>query len=433
MKTPLAVTRRQFLKTAGTLAVAPTIITSSTWGAERPAPSGRLNLGFVGVGTKGRGHLGNFLKFAEVQVMAICEVSKVRRDNAVEMVHKAYAQQKESGVYKGCTGHTDFRELINRQDIDAVVIATPDHWHAITAITAAKAKKDVYCEKPLSHTIVEGRAMVNAAQDNKIIFQTGSQQRTEFNGYFRKAVEYIRSGRIGKVQTIRIGVKGPPRPCDLPPETKPEGVEWDMWVGAAPMREFNHVLCPLDVHKHFPEWRAYKEYGGGALADMGAHHFDIAQWALGMDRSGPTEVIPPQDQHAETGLKFVYANGVEMFHGGPVACTFEGIGGKILVERKGIESEPKSILQERLGEKDFHLPVVGNSHAKNWLDCIKSRQPPVVDAEIGARSATVCHLAYIGYALRRKLKWDPSKEQFVGDAAANKLLDKERRAPWKLG
>src|SRR6185436_305557 len=188
-------------------------------------------LGFIGIGVMGRGHLGAFLGNRGVQVVAVCDVHRGRLNDAVERVHRAYAQERTAGTYRGCAGYGDFRELLGRQDIDAVVIATPDHWHAIPAILAARARKDIYCEKPLSLTIAESRAMVRAARENDIVFQTGSQQRTEFNGNFRKAVEYIRNGRIGQVRTIRIGVSGPARPCDLPVEATPAGVDWEMWNG----------------------------------------------------------------------------------------------------------------------------------------------------------------------------------------------------------
>jgi len=280
----------------------------------------------------------------------------------------------------------------------------------------------------LSLTIAEGRAMVNAARENNIVFQTGSQQRTEFKGYFRQAVEYIRSGRIGKVKTVRVGVGGPAKPCDLPAEPSPAGTNWDLWNGPSPERAFNQVLCPLDIHKHFPAWRNYREYACGGLADMGAHHFDIAQWALGMDDSCPVEIHPPAS--GDSGLRFVYANGVEMFHGGPSGATFEGELGTIYVDRKGIESTPKSILETPLGEKDFKLPAIAASHKQNWVDCIKSRAKPVADVAIGARTAQVCQLGNIGYWLRRPLKWNPAKEEFINDAEANKLRSRENRAPW---
>jgi predicted dehydrogenase len=346
----------------------------------------------------------------------------------VDAVHRAYAEERRSGAYRGCAAFIDFRDLLARQDIDAVVIATPDHWHAIPAILAARARKDVYCEKPLSLTIAEGRAMVQAARDHNIVFQTGSQQRTEFNGVFRRAVEYVRSGRIGRVRTVRIGVGAPARPCDLPAEQTPEGVNWELWNGPSPARAFHHVLCPLGIHNHFPAWRDYREYAGGGLADMGAHHFDIAQWALNTDHSAPTEIHPPE--RGNTGLRFVYAGGIELIHGGPSGCTFEGTEGTIYVDRGRIESRPASILQQPLAERDFHLPVIANSHQQNWLDCIRSRNRPVADVEIGARSAQVCQLGNIGYWLRRQLRWDPVREEFVRDDEANRLRSRENRAPW---
>jgi predicted dehydrogenase len=430
MTTSHPLTRRRFLATAAAGLAAPLVLAPEVPAADRRGhgPNGRLTLGFIGIGMMGRDHLHGFLGNRGVQVVAVCDVHRVRRENAVETVHRVYARERKSGAYRGCAAFTDFRELLARRDIDAVVIAVPDHWHAIPAILAARARKDVYCEKPLSLTIVEGRAMVRAARDHNIVFQTGSQQRTEFNGYFRRAVEYVRSGRIGRVRTVRVGVGGPARPCDLPAERTPEGVDWEMWNGPSPARAFNHILCPLDIHHHFPAWRNYREYAGGGLADMGAHHFDIAQWALDMDHSAPTEIHPPE--RGDTGLRFVYANGVEMFHGGRSGCTFEGSEGTIYVDRDRIESTPASILRQPLGARDFHLPAIGNSHRQNWLDCVRSRRRPVADVEIGARSAQVCQLANIGYWLRRRLRWNPEREEFVGDAEANRLRTRENRPPW---
>jgi predicted dehydrogenase len=429
MNTKSPITRRRFLGTAAGLA-APLALGTEAWASarRRHGPGGRITLGFIGVGMMGRDHLHGFLGNPGVQVVAVCDVHRLRRQDAVDHVHRAYARERRSGTYRGCAAFTDFRELLGRRDIDAVVIATPDHWHAIPAILAARARKDVYCEKPLSLTIAEGRAMVRAARDNNIVFQTGSQQRTEFNGYFRRAVEYVRSGRLGRVRTVRVGVGGPARPCDLPAERTPEGVDWEMWNGPSPARAFNQVLCPLGIHHHFPAWRDYREYAGGGLADMGAHHFDIAQWALDMDHSAPTEIHPPR--RGNTGLRFVYANGVEMFHGGRSGCTFEGTRGTIHVDRDGIQSTPASILREPLGARDFHLPPAAASHRQNWLDCVRSRRRPVADVEVGARSAQVCQLANIGYWLRRDLRWDPEREEFLRDDEANRLRSRHNRAPW---
>jgi len=422
--------RRRFLQAAAAGAVAPFILDSHIRAQERrgQGPNGRINIGFIGVGIMGRGHLQALLGSRDVQVVAVAEVHRGRRDDAVERVHRAYAAQRKAGTYTGCAAFNDFRDLLARRDIDAVLIATPDHWHAIPAILACRARKDIYCEKPLSLTIAESRAMVQAARDNNVVFQTGSQQRTEFNGYFRKAVEYVRSGRIGRVRTVRIGVGGPARPCDLPSEDTPEGIDWNFWNGPSPARAFNHILCPTNVHNHFPAWRDYREYAGGGLADMGAHHFDIAQWALDKDTTGPTEIHPPE--RGDTGLRFVYADGVEMFHGGPVDCRFEGTEGRIDVSRGGISSMPASILETPLGERDFHLPAVGNNHRQNWIDCIRSRRRPVADVEIGARSAQVCQLGNIGYRVRRMLRWDPARETFIDDMEANRLRSRDNRAPW---
>lgn len=424
MNTHKRMHRRQFLGSAAAGLAAPLLLDSPIHTQDRQGqgPNGRINIGFVGVGIMGRGHLQALLGNRGVQVVAVSDVHRGRRDDAVERVHREYAHERKAGTYRGCTAFGDFRELLARRDIDAVLIATPDHWHAIPAILACRARKDVYCEKPLSLTIAESRAMVKAARDNNIVFQTGSQQRTEFGGVFRRAVEYVRSGRIGRMRTVRVGVGGPARPCDLADETTPDGVDWELWNGPSPARAFNQVLCPLGIHNHFPAWRNYREYAGGGLADMGAHHFDIAQWALNMDSSGPTEIHPPE--RGDTGLRF------EMFHSGPSGCTFEGTEGTIYVDRGVLRSTPATILQQPLGERDFHLPDVGNNHLQNWIDCMRTRRRPVADVEIGAKSAQVCQLANIGYQLRRTLRWNPQREKFANNAKANRLRSRANRAPW---
>ncbi|HXG08342.1 MAG TPA: Gfo/Idh/MocA family oxidoreductase [Gemmataceae bacterium] len=426
------VSRRQFLRSVAAAGLAgPLVFTAPL----RAAPSERITLGFIGVGTMGRGHLGSFLGRPDVQVVAVCDVVAERRASAQKMVEDRYAAEKGKGTFKGCAAYNDFRELLDRKDIDAVVIATPDHWHAIPCVLAAQAGKDIYCEKPLTHNIAEGRKIVETVKKHKVVFQTGSQQRSEFGGRFRTAVELVRNGRIGKVKTIRIGVGGPAVPCDLPEEPVPEGTDWDMWLGPAPKRGYNEILCPKGVHKHFPAWRRYREYAGGGLADMGAHHFDIAQWALDMDNSGPVLVEPPADPKAASGLKYTYANGVVMFHNvfeGPRAdCVFEGSDGVILVSRGSLASKPEEILKQPLTEKDYRV-YPSNDHRRNWLECIKSRKDPICTAEIGHRSATVCHLGNIGYWLRRPLRWDPAQERFTNDEEANRLLSREMRPPWKL-
>jgi predicted dehydrogenase len=427
-------TRRKFLAAS---AAAPLVYSRSS----AMAANDKIALGFIGIGIQSRGHLGNFLGRNEVEVVAVCDVVKERLENAAGMVEKRYADRIKSGDYKGVKSYTDFRELLAHKGLDAVVIGTPDHWHHIPCVLAARAGKHIYCEKPLTHNVAEGRQIVDEVKKAKVAFQTGSQQRSEFGGHFRKAVEYVWNGRIGKLKTIRIGVGGPAKPCDLKGEEKPAGTDWDTWLGPAPEREYSSVLCPKGIHNHFPNWRAYQEYAGGALADMGAHHFDIAQWAMDIDRSGPVEITPPQNPKSGRGLRFTYASGVVMIHdefekgkdGKDIRadCVFEGTDGIILVSRGGISSLPDTILKEPIGEKEKHV-YPSTDHKKNWLECIKSGKEAICPAEVGHRSASICHLGNIGYRLGRKLKWDPVKEVFADDAAANKELSRESRSKWKL-
>ena len=422
------ISRRQFLASTAVAACGPMILSSPARGFA--AASERIRLGFIGIGIQSRGHLKRFVGTSDTQVIAVCDVVTERREDSKRIVEEGYAKQKDVGSYKGCAAYVDFRELLARDDIDAVVIGTPDHWHAIPAVMACRAGKDVYCEKPLSLTISEGRAMVDAARKHDRVFQTGSQQRSEFGGLFRRAVEIIRNGHLGEIKTVRVGVGGPAVTCDLPTEECPSGTDWNFWNGPSPERGYNQLLCPKGILNHFPAFRNYREYAGGGMADMGAHHFDIAQWALGMDNSGPVKIEPPDDK-ATTGLKFTYANGIVMSHGGPSGCTFEGTKGTLYVDRGKIESNPANILEATIGPDEFHVEKADNHH-RNWIDAIRSRKKTICDVEIGHRSATVCELGQIGYDLRRPLNWDPVKERFVNDDDANKLLSRPMRDPWKL-
>lgn len=421
--------RRQFLKTTSTTALAAPLVLSSAWAAPGvKGPNDRITLGFVGTGTQGRGLLGNFLRQPNTQVVAVCDVDTTRREHHRKIAEEFYIAQGEPN-FKGCAEYKDFRELIARPDIDAVVIATPDHWHAYIAIAACKAGKDVYCEKPLSLTIREARAMVNAARGSNRVFQTGSMQRSMSE--FRKACELVRNGRIGKVQQVIVDVGGPSVPCDLPEETIEPGLNWDWWLGPAPKRPYNSVLSPRGVHQHFPNWRNYREYSGGMMTDWGAHHFDIAQWGLGMDESGPVEIIPPEDPKATKGLRYLYANRVEVLHGQSGGVLFIGTEGKILVNRGKFETTPASLAEAPLGSNAIRL-YNSYSHTKDFLDCMRSRKRPICDVEIGCRSVTVCHLGNLAYWNHRRLKWDPANERFVGDAEANQWLDRPKREPWAI-
>ncbi len=426
------ITRRGFLGRSGIAALSATaILPAPAWGQRpRPAPSDRLALGFIGMGRISQNLLAKFLALPETQVVAVCDVDTTRREHARAAVDAKYGEGRPSG-FKGCASFVDFRELLARDDIDAVVIATPDHWHAIQVIEACKVKKDIYCEKPLSLTIREAKLMIDAVRKHGRVLQTGSQQRTEFGGLFRTACSYVRSGRIGKVQAVHVGVGGSSAWCDLPEEPMEPGLDWDLWLGPAPKRPYNATLSPRGIYKHYPAWRKYREYSGGDYTDTGAHHFDIAQWGLGMDDSGPVEVIPPEDDRATKGLRYVYPNGVEMFHGGPFGVTFVGTEGLIHVNRQRLVSLPEKILKEPLGEGDVRLPEAP-SHQEDWLRCIRSRGRPIADVEVGARSVTVCHLGNLSYWNRRRLRWDPQGWAFVGDREADSWLDRERRDPWQL-
>jgi predicted dehydrogenase len=427
-----SVSRRRFLAGAASAAVgAPMIARRSVFGGEdRAAPSERIAVGMIGVGKQANGyHLGTLLGFGDVQIVGIADVDTTRRQHARRRVNERYGRGADD---EACPGYSDFRELLARDDVDAVLIATPDHWHAIPVIEACKAGKDVYCEKPLSLTIHEGRAMVEAVRRHGRVFQTGSQLRSGGSyAHYPRACELIRSGRLGKIERVYVSVGGPSRWCDLGEEPMEPGLDWDLWLGQAPQRPYHSVLSPRGVPAHWPMWRSYREYSGGGMTDIGAHEFDIVQWALGRDGSGPVEVIPPDDPEATQGLKFVYDDGVELVHGGPGGIVFEGTKGKIFLKRSGMVAEPEEVAKEPLGADEVHL-YKSPGHHRDWIDCIGSRKRPICDVEIGVRSVSVCHLANLAYWNHRRLKWNPAEEQFVGDAEANTWLDRERRDPWQL-
>jgi len=391
-------------------------------------PNDRITLGCIGVGTQGRGLLGGFLSQPNTRVVAVCDVDTTRREHSRKTVDEFYTARTGT-TSKDCAEYKEFKELLARKDIDAVVIAAPDHWHAYIAIAACNAGKDVYCEKPLSLTIHEARAMVTAARKNDRVFQTGSMQRS--SSEFRKACELVRNGRLGKIKQVIVDVGPSSRPCDLPEEPMEPGLNWDLWLGPAPLRPYNSVLSPRGVHQHFPDWRNYREYSGGMMTDWGAHHFDIAQWGLGMDDSGPVEIIPPEDPKANRGLRYIYANGVEVLHGDSGGVLFIGSEGKILVNRGKFEATPTALGEEPLKDDAIRLYKSSN-HLTDFLNCMRSRKKPICDVEIGCRSVTVCHLGNLAYWNHRHLKWDPAKERFIGDKEANAWLDRPKRGGWKV-
>jgi len=433
---PAKVGRRGFLKRVTVASAAavgfPYVIPSSAWGAAgHAAPSNRITLGCIGMGKMMGGHVGSFLARRHVQMLAVCDCESIRRGIQQKRVDDHYAERDGKGSYHGCAAYADFRELAARDDIDAVVIATPDHWHALTAIACLKSGKDVYCEKPMSLTINEGKAMVEATRRYGRVFQTGSQQRSERG--FRVACELVRNGRIGDVHTVHVNVGGPPIECHLPAEPVPEGLDWDMWLGPAPWRPYNSDIAPGLDFGGWPNFRAYRDYSGGSMTDWGAHHFDIAQWGLGMDGSGPVEIYPPDGNEYER-LTYKYRNGVTMYHGGGsgrAGVEFIGTDGRVMVNRGYLETDPPSLLDEPLGPGDIHL-YESRGHHDDWLDAIRTRSRPICDVEIGYRSVSVCHLGNIAYWLKRPLRWDPEAEQFVNDEDANRLLQRSMRSPWRL-
>ena len=431
--------RRTFLKTTAVATAAPFILPSHIWSAETK-PIERITFGLIGAGTQGRGLMGGFLGRPETQVVAVCDVDTTRREHAKKQVED-HCAKKTDASFKGCEAYNDFRDLLKRKDIDAVIIATPDHWHALLSIAAARAGKDIYCEKPLCQSIHEARAMVNAVRKNKRVFQTGSMQRSSKE--FRIACELVRNGRIGKLERVEVSVGGPGVPCDLPTEEAAPGLDWNLWLGPAPERGYNSVLSPRGVHKGFPNWRLYREYGGGMVTDWGAHHFDIAQWGLGMDDSGPVEIIPPADPKAKHGVRLIYANGVEVIHANRDGVWFHGTEGKINVNRgkfefwRGEQQIAKSkddcdaVAKQYLEDARIKL-YASNDHGRDFLSSIKSRNPPICDVEVGARTVSVCHLVNLAYYHGQKMKWDPAKEKFVDGTGNAAWLDVPHRKPWAI-
>ena len=427
-----SVTRKGFLAgTAGVIAGFPTVVHASVLGrGGYTAPSNRVTVGMIGTGKMANDyHLPTLIGFPDVQILAVCDVDTTRRLAAQNRVLSNYDKQGRSGARVDV--YNDFRDVIGRKDIDAVCIATPEHWHAIPVIEAAKAGKDIYCEKPLTLTLLEAKRCIEAVRKHKRVMHTGSQQRSNVVGPFRAACEFVRSGRIGTVKSVTVGVGGPSVKCDLAGEPMEPGLDWDMWLGPTPDRPYSSVLSPRGSHNHLPAWRNYREFSGGGHADIGAHMYDIMQWGLGTDASGPVEVLPPDDPSEGQGARFIMPNGVEITHGGASGVVFTGTRGMLRVDRGVLFSNPKELIQDPLADSEVHL-LKSPGHHRNWLDCIKSRERCLCDVEIGARSNQYTQLGNLAYWHGRKLKWDPVKWEFPGDKEANTWLDYERRPQWKL-
>jgi predicted dehydrogenase len=423
--------RRQFIKRAvgtTTAAVAfPYLVPGSALGADGAAPSERITLGFIGAGKQSKHLMRSFLNSPGTHVLAGCDVDKLKLERGKKIVEDHYAG-KNGGSYKGCDTYGDFRDLLARDDIDAVVIATPDHWHAITVIRSAQAGKDIYCEKPLSQTIEQARAMVNAVRRYGRVFQTGSMQRSDW--HFRLGCELVLNGYIGELKHVTVSVGGPAANPPLAAQPVPDYLDWDMWIGPAMWRPYNEELSPHLSWDGFPHWRNNSRFGGGGMTDWGAHHFDIAQWGVGMDESGPVEIIPPDGKDVKV-LTYKYANGVTMTRDKADGVLFTGTKGTVETNRGRLRTSPESLKDQQIGPNEIHL-YESRNHYVDWLDAVRKRSKPICDIETGCRSVTVCHLGNIAYKLGRPLKWDPNHEVFVGDDDANRLLSRPMRAPWHL-
>jgi len=436
--------RRRFIKSAAALVSSPFLLPSGLRAAP-VSPNERIAVGFIGMGRMSRGLMGHFLNDPRSVVVAVCDVDTNRREAEKQRADSAQGNSD-------CAAYNDFRELLARDDLDAVCIATPDHWHAIPSIDAMARGLDVYCEKPLTHNIHEAVAVMGASQEHGRVLQTGSQQRSSRE--FRVACELVRNGAIGKVERAEVSFGGPGVACDLPAEEPEPGLDWDFWLGPAPERPYNSILSPRGVHDHFPRWRNYWEYGGGMVTDWGAHHLDIVQWALDKDSSGPVRVLPPEGgPEATKGAVLVYESEgreIPVKHGEGIGVHLFGDEGEVQVARgrialsRGGEMVAAKLEQEGdLGEVLDRLETEYLSEAKvklqqspghvaDFLDCMASRKDPITSATVGGRSVIACHLMNLGYYHGETLQWNPAENDFAGGTGKPEWLTREYRGEWKV-
>ncbi|MBN1125867.1 MAG: Gfo/Idh/MocA family oxidoreductase [Sedimentisphaerales bacterium] len=428
------VSRRSFLRTsaaAGVAIVMPTVVPASVFGAN--PPSERIVMGAIGVGSMGQGDLNGFLHKDEVQVVAVCDADRNHITQAKQMVDGRYNTQD-------CKGYLDYRELLGRGDLDAMMHALPDHWHGIVSVDCARAGMDIHGQKPLARTIGEGRAICEAVDRYGRIWQTGSWQRSV--AHFHRACELVINGRIGKVKYVEVGLPNGGQSPVFPKRPVPENLNWNWWLGPAPWREYTGFDDGGSVHWN---WRWVMDYSGGQLTDWAGHHIDIAHWGLGLDRTGPVGIEGrgeyPKDgtYDAPYAYKFTctYANGLEMVVAnagqqphGMGACWY-GDKGWIHVSRGGLSAGDEKILKEVIGPNEIHL-YKSNDHLQNFLDCVKTRKETITPAEIAHRSISVALLGEIAMLTGRKIQWDPEKEEIHNDPAASAMLKRAHREPWTL-
>lgn len=473
------VTRRQFLKRAAAFSGiigSPWIFSSAVRSAEgNTAPSERITVGLIGKGLMGSGHLRRLVGDREVQVQAVCDVDRSRREDGKRLVEETYAADSSRDSFKGCAAYNDYRELLARPDIDAVVIVTPDHWHALLAIEAVRAGKDVYCEKPISITVRQGRQLVEEVQRYGRIFQTGTQYRSIPT--IREVCNFVRSGGLGKVESVftlwtrlagflgarrfkpyaegmdaatcgrsYVGVDVP-----LPAEPVPEGLDWDLWVGPGAWHPYNRLYHTNPSPGVVP-WSFCEDFGAVSVTWHHSHSADVIQYALGVEESGPVEFIHPNGGQYPT-LTCKYADGTllhlvenwnmvkDLYKAVPDTARLAGNFGGVFVGERGwvtsmttggqIEGGPDSLFEE-MKLKTRQVNPGENNHHANWFDCVRTRRRPSCYEEIGHRGASLGNLTIIAYMLQRSLKWDPVAEQFIGDEAANRLLARSMRAPWHI-
>jgi len=430
------VTRRGFLKALPS-AAAPLFVRGSALGkAGGVAASERITVGVIGTGNQGTAHARGLVGMGEAQVVAVCDPFRHKREAAKRVVESAYARARTAGTFKGCAACNDFRDLLGRPDIDAVFIASPEHWHALHSIAAAKAGKDVYCEKALATTIAEGQAMVRAVRRYGRVFQVGTQQRS--SGQFRLACELARNGYLGKLHTIKVGdPRGWPGP-KVETRPVPEGFDYDLWLGPAPWKPY----FPQRV-VNLKGWMLTYDYTVGFLSGWGQHEIDIAQWGAGTDHTGPVSVegrgVVPTEGLNDTAIlwhtEHTYANGLRLIftsdNENPHGIRLEGTEGWVFVNRSGMRADPPSLLKVRPGAADVRL-YHSSDHRRDFLNCVKTRRDPVCPVEAGHHTYVICNLSDVAIRLGRKLRWDPARQRFVNDDEANRMLSRAMRPPWRL-
>jgi predicted dehydrogenase len=433
-----SLSRRRFLKTAAGAVAVPWLVPSSALGLSATvAPSNRINLGFIGTGNMNNAHITGYLTRNDVQIVAVCDPMSDRREPTRQRIDQHYGRQFPKGDYQGCAAFNDFRDLIADKNVDAVSIAVPDHWHVIPALAAARAGKDVYLEKPSTLTIEEGQVLVRTIRRYGRVFQHGTQQRSDAN--FRFAAELVRNGRIGQLHTILVG--SPPGAATgyHAPEPVPPGFDYELWLGPAPWAPY----CPIRV-RDAATWIFISDYAGGHVTGWGIHHVDCAQWGMGTDGTGPTEIegsgtFPSDglfDQALTWKVECRYANGLKMIYGdndsvGQGGVKYIGTEGWVHVDRGVLEAEPKGLLNTVIGPDEIHL-CKSFDHHENFLHCVRSRGETICPVEVAHRSTTICHLTNICLWLGRKVRWNPDLEQFVDDPEAERYFSRAQRSPWHL-